>query len=223
MTTRVGVVLSGCGVRDGSEIHEATSILIALDRRGATAICLAPSGPQANVVDHLTGKLGGPSRDILVESARIARGKVGNLAQISADELDALIFPGGFGAVKNLSTFATQGANCKVLPELTRLVTDMHRAGKPIGLACIAPVLAAKILGSAGLKPRLTIGTDPDTAAAINAMGGLHEDAAPTGIVMDMDNHLVSTPCYMNDVGPWVVYQGVEKMVEQVLAMAKLH
>jgi len=223
MAIRVGVILSGCGVRDGSEIHETTSVLIALDRRGATALCLAPSGPQANVVDHVTGKSGGPSRDILVESARIARGKVRNLAQISAGELDALIFPGGFGAVKNLSTFATEGTNCKVLPELTSLVLEMHRAGKPIGLACIAPVLAAKILGTAGLKPRLTIGTDADTAAAINAMGGVHEDAAPTGIVMDMDNHLVSTPCYMNEVGPWIVFQGVEKMVEQVLTMAKVH
>jgi enhancing lycopene biosynthesis protein 2 len=214
----VGVVLGGCGVFDGSEIHEAVSILVALDRRGATIVCAAPNEPHAGVVNHLTKKPDPHPRNVLEESARIARGKVRDLATLKADELDAVVFPGGFGAAKNLSTFATAGADCSVNPQVRRILTEMHAAGKPIGLACIAPVLAAQVLGKN--RPKLTIGTDKGTADAIQSMGGVHVDTDPTGVCVDEGNRLVTTPCYMNDVGPWVVYQGAEKMVEEVLRMA---
>jgi enhancing lycopene biosynthesis protein 2 len=219
MAARVGVVLSGCGVQDGSEIHEAVSILVALDRRGAQVTFLAPNVPQAQVIDHTTGKPTKESRNVLVESARIARGKITDVAKASADDFDALVLPGGFGAAKNLSDFAGKGADCNVQPDVAKLLTAMHRAKKPIGLACIAPVIAARLFGAMNLKPRLTIGTDPDTAAAINAMGGQHHNSAPTDVTIDEDNRLVSTPCYMNDVGPWIVYQGAEKLVEEVLRL----
>jgi enhancing lycopene biosynthesis protein 2 len=215
---KVGVVLSGCGVFDGSEITEAVAILVALDRRGAQIVCLAPNAAQAGVVNHLTKKPDGHARNVMEESARIARGKVTDLAAVRAADLDALIFPGGFGAAKNLSDFASKGANCIVHPEVRRVVEEMHAAGKPIGLACIAPVLAAKILGQHA--PQLTIGTDEGTADAIRSMGGRHVDTEPTGVCVDERNRLVTTPCYMNDVGPWVVYQGAERMVEEVLRMA---
>src|SRR2546430_2845880 len=146
MSAKVGVVLSGCGVIDGSEIQEAVSILIALDRRGAQMICMAPNTNQTEVTNHLTKKPDPHPRNILEESARIARRKIRDLATVKAADLDALVFPGGFGAAKNLSNFASAGANCTVHPEVQRLVSDMHAAKKPIGLACIAPVLAAKIL-----------------------------------------------------------------------------
>ncbi len=215
---KVGVVLSGCGVLDGSEIHEAVSILIALDRRGAEIICMAPNIAQTQVIDHLVKKpVAGQGRNVMEESARIARGKIRDLATVTAGELDALIFPGGFGAAKNLSTFAVQGATCTVNPEVQRLITQMHAARKPIGLTCIAPVLAAKVLGQHA--PQVTIGTDKATAAAIQAMGGRHVDTDETGVCIDEKNRLVTTACYMNEVGPWVVYQGVEKMVERVLGM----
>lgn len=217
---KVGVVLSGCGVFDGSEIHEAVSILVALDKRGAEIVCLAPNVAQAAVVSHMTRKPAQPGRNVLEESARIARGKVKDLATVKATDLDALVFPGGFGAAKNLSDFASRGADCTVNPEVRRLVSDMHAAKKPIGLACIAPVLAARILGSAGKVPQVTIGTDRGTADAIRAMGGTHVDTDPVGVCVDEANRLVTTPCYMNDVGPWVVFQGAEKMVEEVLRMA---
>jgi enhancing lycopene biosynthesis protein 2 len=219
MSARVGVLLSGCGVQDGSEIHEAVSILIALDRRGATTICMAPSIPQATIVNHLTGKPAQGTRNVLEESARIARGKIRDLASVSVDDLDALIFPGGFGVAKNLSDFATKGAECTVQQDVARLIQQMHGAKKPIGLACIAPVLAAKVLGSAGAQPKLTIGSDPHTAAAISAMGAHHHNVGPTEVFIDEENRLVSTPCYMNDVGPWVVFQGAEKLVEEVLRL----
>lgn len=220
MSAKVGVILSGAGVFDGSEIHEAVSILVALDRRGAEIICMAPNIEQTGVTNHLTKKPQTDHRNVLQESARIARGKVRDLATVKAEDLDALVLPGGFGAARNLSDFATKGAKCTVQPDVARLLRDMHLARKPIGLACISPVLAARVLGSAGAKPGLTIGTDPATADAIQHMGGEHHPVAPAEVYIDEANRLVSTPCYMNDVGPWTVFQGAERMVEEVLRLA---
>ena len=221
MAAKVGVVLSGCGVFDGSEIHEAVSILIAIDKRGAQAICMAPDIPQAGVVNHLSQSDDPHPRRVLEESARIARGKIRDLARVTVDELDALVFPGGFGAAKNLSTFATDGANCRVEPGVARLLKEMVHAKKPIGLACIAPVLAARVLGAAGLQPTLSIGTDKATAEAITSMKAKHQNTGPTDVCIDERNRIVTTPCYMNDVGPWTVYQGAQRMVEEVLRMAE--
>jgi enhancing lycopene biosynthesis protein 2 len=221
MSTRVGVVLSGCGVFDGSEIHEAVSILIALDRRGAQAICMAPNIPQAMVVNHLTGKAEVEERRyVLEEAARIARGRIRDLAVVHERDVDGLVFPGGYGAVKNLCSFAGEGVDCLVNPDVERLIREVHAAGKPIGLACIAPVVAAKVLGAIGAAPRLTIGTDRGTADAIEAMGGQHEAAGEISLCIDEKNRLVSTPCYMNNVTPWIVYQGADKMVDALLKMA---
>jgi enhancing lycopene biosynthesis protein 2 len=217
MATRVGVLLSGCGVNDGSEIHEAVSILIALDKRGAQIICMAPNIPQTDTINHLARKPMQPPRNVLEESARIARGKIRDLATVRADELDALVLPGGWGAVKNLCDFAAKGPAATVNEQVKRLMMEMHKAKKPIGLACIAPVIAAKVFGELNLKPKVTIGTDAGTATAINKMGGEHQNTGLTDICVDESNRIVTTPCYMNDVGPWTVYQGVEKMVEEVL------
>jgi len=220
MSVRVGVVLSGCGVFDGSDITEAVSILIALDKHKARIICMAPNTAQSETINHTTKKTDSQSRRVLEEAARIARGNIRDMATVRADELDALVFPGGYGAVKNLSTFATDGPNCKVNEQVERLLREMVKAKKPIGLACIAPVLAARVLGMAGLKPKLTVGTDKGTADAINAMKGEHQNTGEIDICVDQANQLVTTPCYMNNVGPWVVYQGAEKMVDEVLRMA---
>jgi enhancing lycopene biosynthesis protein 2 len=217
----VGVLLSGCGVMDGSEIHEAVCILVALDRRGANIICTAPNIPQVDVINHLARKPDRQQqRNVLEESARIARGNIRDLATVKADDLDALVFPGGYGAAKNLCNFASRGADAQVNESVKRLLIDMHQARKPIGLACIAPVLAAKVFGEMGLTPKVSIGTDPDTASAINKMGGEHHDVGPTDTCVDEQNRIVTTPCYMNDVGPWTVYQGAERMVEEVLRLA---
>ena len=219
MSVRVGVVLSGCGVFDGSEITEAVAILIALDKRKAKIICMAPNIAQSETINHATKKPDSTNRRVLEESARIARSNIRDIAGVRAEELDALIFPGGYGAAKNLSTFATDGPNCKVNEHVERLLREMVKAKKPIGLACIAPVLAARVLGTAGLKPKLTIGTDKPTADAIRSMKAEHQNTGETDICVDEANRLVTTPCYMNNVGPWIVYQGADKMVEEVLRM----
>src|SRR3954467_7998218 len=220
MSARVGVVLSGCGVFDGSEITEAVSILIALDKHRAKIICMAPNIAQSETINHTNKRPNSQPRRVLEEAARIARGNIRDIAGVRAEELDALVFPGGYGAVKNLSTFATDGPNCKVNEHVERLLREMVKAKKPIGLACIAPVLAARVLGTAGLKPKVSIGTDKGTADAVFAMKGEHQNTGETDICVDSVNRLVTTPCYMNSVGPWVVYQGAEKMVDEVLAMA---
>jgi enhancing lycopene biosynthesis protein 2 len=220
MSAKVGVLLSGCGVFDGSEIHEAVSILIALDRRGAQVTCMAPNVQQDEVINHLTNKPEkGQKRNVLEESARIARGKIRDLATVNPNELDALLLPGGFGAAKNLCDFAGRGAEMKVIPQVERLLKEMHAARKPIGFACISPVIAAAVFGRMNSRPRLTIGSDAATAEAINKMGGEHHNVGWTEVQVDEENRLVSTPCYMNDVGPWVVYQGAERMVEEILRM----
>jgi enhancing lycopene biosynthesis protein 2 len=224
MPSRVGVLLSGCGVFDGSEIHEAVSILIALDQAGAKIICMAPNIPQTKTINHLTREPAagsGPARNVLEESARIARGKIVDLATVKADGLDALILPGGFGAVENLSSFARQGPAMQVQPDVARLLREMVQARKPIGLACIASVVAAKVLGEAGLNPKLTVGRDKSTAEAIRSMKATHLETSETDICVDEANRLVTTPCYMNPVGPWIVFQGARKMVEEVLRMAR--
>jgi enhancing lycopene biosynthesis protein 2 len=220
MSARVGVVLSGCGVFDGSEIHEAVSILIALDKRKARIICMAPNIAQSETINHTTKKPDSQSRRVLEEAARIARGNIRDMATVRAEEIDALVFPGGYGAVKNLSTFAADGAACKVNEHVERLLREMVKAKKPVGLTCIAPVLAARVLGMAGLKPKLTLGTDKGTADAVCAMKGEHQNTGETEICVDEVNRLVTTPCYMNNVGPWTVYQGADKMVDEVLRMS---
>lgn len=220
MATKVGVMLSGCGVFDGSEIHEAVSVLIALDKRGAQILCMAPNIPQTGVVNHFTRQAEAQVRRVLDESARIARGNIRDAASVTAEQLDALILPGGFGAAKNLCSFATDGPRCQVNDHVQRLLVEMHKAHKPIGLACIAPVIAARVFGARGLQPTVTIGTDKSTADAVRSMNARHQETDSAGVCIDELNLLVTTPCYMTAAGPYAVFQGADKMVEEVLRLA---
>ena len=220
MKPKVGVVLSGCGVYDGAEIHESVLTLLALDRAGAEAVCLAPDVAQIHVVNHLTGQPAeGETRNVLVEAARIARGKVTSLSGFDPATLDVLVLPGGFGVAKNLCDFASRGADCEVHPEVARVVRAVHAAGKPVGALCIAPVLLAKLLGAE--KPRLTIGSDPGTAAAIGKMGGEHVSCEGGRAVVDKEKRLVTTPAYMLDSSISEVSAGIEKLVAELLEMVR--
>lgn len=218
---RVAVCLSGCGVFDGSEIHEAVLTLLALDQAGAQIVCCAPNVDQAAVTNHLhKSPAAGERRNVLVESARIARGNIRDLAGLRADDVDALIFPGGFGAATNLSTFAQDGAGCRVNPEVERLVKEMLAARKPIGAICIAPAMLARIVGPLAPGARLTIGTDRETATAIERMGATHVSCAVAGIVVDEKHRIVTTPAYMLGKGPAAVFEGIRKLVVEVLRLA---
>jgi len=218
--TKVGVVLSGCGVYDGAEIHEAVLTLLTLDKAKTQIICMAPDIAQLHVINHLKGEESvGESRNVLVEASRIARGDIRDMKDVSADDIDALIFPGGFGAAKNLCDFAIKGTDCTVNMEVERLVKEMHAAKKPIGFICIAPVIAAKVLGEHG--PTLTIGNDEGTAAAIEAMGGTHVNKPVDDIAVCQANKIVSTPAYMLGPGVSDVAAGIEKLVLKVLELSK--
>lgn len=217
---KVGVCLSGCGVFDGSEIHEAVLTMLALDQAGAEIVCCAPNVDQAVVIDHLTQRpASGTSRNVLVESARIARGDVKDLAQVKASQIDALIFPGGFGAARNLCDFAEKGPDCTVDPEVERLAGEMLDAGKPIGAICIAPAMLARIVGGRGMHPRMTIGNDKETAAALEKMGVAHLDCPCESFVVDEAHKIVTTPAYMLGKGPAMVFAGIQKLVQEVLRL----
>ncbi len=214
---QVAVVLSGCGVFDGSEIHEAVLTLLALDRQGAQYACFAPDVPQMHVVDHTTGKPTSGSRNVLVESARIARGKIQDLKAFKADDFDAIVFPGGFGAAKNLSTFAVDGPACTVDADVEAAIKGMRQAGKPIGALCISPAVMAKVLGNVDL----TIGSDAGTAAALELMGATHKKAGHGEVVVDRRARLATTPCYMLDASIAQVADGADNVVRAVLEMAR--
>lgn len=210
------MILSGCGVYDGAEIHESVITLLRLDQRGAQVQCFAPNIAQLHVINHLTGEEMPESRNVLVESARIARGKIKDLREASVEDFDALIVPGGFGAAKNLSNFAVEGAGCTVQPEVLALAEAFAEAGKPVGLICISPALAAKIYGP-GVT--CTIGNDAETAAAMNKMGATHADCAVGDIVEDKARKLVSTPAYMLAQSISEAASGINKLVDRVLEL----
>lgn len=214
----VGVLLSGCGVFDGAEIHESVLTLLALDEKKANILCCAPN-VDFDVIDHTTQQPTGEKRNVLKEAARISRGNIRDVAGVKAAELDALILPGGFGAAKNLSNFAVKGAACTANPDVARLVGDCLAAKKPVGAICIAPGTLARIAQERGIAAKLTIGNDAGTAQAITAMGCTHENRPVTDITVDTDHKIVSTPAYMLGQGPAEVSVGIRKLVNQVLAM----
>jgi enhancing lycopene biosynthesis protein 2 len=220
MKKKIGVVLSGCGVYDGAEIHEAVITLLAIDRAGAEAVCMAPDVDQMHVINHLTGEeMQGETRNVLVEAARIVRGNIVDIATVKADDIDALFFPGGFGAAKNLCNFAVKGENCDVHPEVMRLVKEFAQKQKPQGVACIAPALFAKIYEGESQHPTLTIGNDRDISEKIEKMGSHHQDCAVLDIVVDKENKIVSTPAYMLGQSISEVAEGIEKSVKELVRM----
>lgn len=216
---KAAVILSGCGHLDGAEIREAVFSLLYLEQSGAETQIFAPDIMQMNTVNHITGEPVEVNRNVLTEAARIARGKVSPLADAKASEFDLLVMPGGFGAAKNLSDFASKGAEANVLPELQALIRDFHAQQKPIVAICIAPaVLAAALRDKA---PTVTIGSDAGVAGAIEALGGKHQNCATNECVTDERNRLVTTPAYMSDVPIVEVAQGIEKAVKQGLKLSQ--
>jgi enhancing lycopene biosynthesis protein 2 len=216
---KIGVLLSGCGVMDGSEIHEATLTLYFLDKQDAEIVCMAPNKDQFDVVDHVAGSPTAEKRNVLLEAARIARGKILDLKNVKADNIDAIIIPGGFGAAKNLCTFAKDGPECKVDEDVAQLLKDMHQKGKPIGALCIAPAVIAGLFGPE-LAPEITIGSDSGTAASLEKMGAKHQNAKVNEIVVDSRNGIVTTPCYMLAQSIKEVGEGAEKLVAKIMEMA---
>ena len=221
MQKKIGVVLSGCGVYDGSEIHESVIVLLAIDRNGAQAVCMAPNVDQMHVVNHLTGEeVAGESRNVLVEAARIARGEIKDISTIKVDDLDALVFPGGFGAAKNLCTMAIKGEDAEVHPEVMRLVKEFRNKQKPQAAVCIAPAMYAKIFEGDVAPPTLTIGNDKEWGQKIENLGSKHQDCTVQNIVTDKKNKIITSPAYMLGKTISEVAEGIEKAVKELIEMA---
>lgn len=212
---KIAVILSGCGVSDGSEIHEATLTLYAIDKNGAEYQIFAPDIQQHDVVNHLTGKIMNESRNVLVEAARIARGNILALDKFNAKKFDAIIFPGGSGVAKNLSTYAFDGVNCKVNNLVANAIKSMVKLNKPIGALCISPVIIAKVLGDV----ELTIGQDAHTANDVTQMGATHKNTNNGEVVVDNKHKIVTNPCYMLNASIAQVGEGADNVVKTILEL----
>lgn len=219
MKKKIGVLLSGCGHRDGGEVHESTLTLLAIDEAGMEADCFAPRGPQVFVRDHFTGEETDGTRDIFIESARIARGKIRDIATVTAADFGALVIPGGQGAALNLSTFLIDGPECKVNSEVERLITDCVKNKKPIGAICIAPATVAKVLQNIGVNATLTLGKDPEMLSKLEAMGQTSKECTTTECIVDMTNKIVSTPAYISAKSIGEVKTGINKLMAVIIEM----
>lgn len=216
---KIAIVLSGCGHMDGSEITEAVSTLVGVSQAGGQYQCFAPD-IQIEPMNHVSkSPASGEKRNPMIEAARIARGNIDSISKLQAKDFDAVIFPGGYGAAKVLSTWATQGAGSQPLPEVRRVIEDFHKSGKPIGAICIAPTLVALTLGKE--KPTLTIGDDPETAQEIAKTGAVHENCPVDDFVTDREHKIVTTPAYMyGSARPDEVFKGIAGLCKEVVEMA---
>ena len=212
---KFAVVLSGCGVFDGAEIHEATLSLLAIAKKGCKYEVFAPDTNQHHVINHFNGEEMDETRNVLVEAARIARGSIHDLKEFNPDDFDGLLFPGGFGAAKNLSTWAFEGADAMVLPEVEDAITGMVHVNKPVGALCISPVILAKVLGTV----TLTIGDDAGTAEAMESIGATHVHTTHGEVVVDTDHKVVTTPCYMLDATIDQIAEGADKVVDKMIEL----
>ena len=216
---KVGVLLSGCGVNDGAEIHESVLTMLFLDKAGVEMILMAPNIDQMHVINHYTGQEMEDYRNVLVESSRIARGEIKDMAEVSGNDLDALIIPGGFGVAKNLCDYAMAGPECSVNPDVYRLIVELRLMNKPIGAICIAPVMMAKILGEQEESANMTIGYDETTSTDIISMGSKHIDCPATEMIIDEDKKIVTTPAYMEANSIKEAADGIEQLIKKVLSM----
>lgn len=222
---KIGVLLSGCGVYDGSEIQETVSVLIALDELGAEAVCLAPDIQQHHVMNHLKGEEMEPPRNVLTESARIARGDIHSLAEIKSADLDGLVIPGGFGAAKNLCTWAFDGPEANIDPQVATLIHELVHQEKPIAALCVAPVVVAKALEATGLTVTMTLGTPEGKSPydisgfhkGIESIGATAVNCEPGDIAIDEIHRIITSPCYMMEARPAEILQGVRKACAQLL------
>ena len=217
MNKKIAVILSGCGVYDGSEIYESVLTLLRLDQNGADYQCFAPDDDQHHVVNHLSGEEVEDSRNMLVEAARLARGEIKPLGELDAGEFNGVIIPGGFGAAKNLCDFALKGKDVTVREDVKAAVQGFKAAEKPVGLMCIAPVMSAKLFGEG---VHCTIGNDAETASALKATGAVHKACSVHEVVVDRDHKLVTTPAYMLAGSISEAASGIFRLVDTVLEMS---
>lgn len=213
---KFAIVLAGCGVYDGAEIHEATMTMLAADRNGCDYQLFAPNIMQHHVINHMTGEVMDESRNVLVEAARIARGNIKPLTEYKVSDFDALIFPGGFGVAKNLCSYAFEGTDMRIDKVVDKAVKETHEKGKPIGALCISPIMIAALIPGA----EVTLGSDKQYDGEVAKLGGRNKTTGNRQLVVDMKNRIVSTPCYMNDARISDIADGAELLVKEIIKLA---
>jgi enhancing lycopene biosynthesis protein 2 len=212
---KFAIVLSGCGVYDGAEIHESTLTMLAVDKNGCEYEIFAPNIQQHHVINHLTGEVMDESRNVLIEAARIARGRIKALTEYRPENFDGIIFPGGFGVAKNLSSYAVDGTDMRIDKIVARAVKETHAAGKPIGALCISPVMIAALIPGV----EVTLGSDPKYNAEMETLGSKNKTTGNRKIVTDEKNKVVSTPCYMNNATISDIAEGADMLVKAIIAL----
>ncbi len=226
---KIAVLLSGCGVYDGAEIHESVLTLLALDKLGAEVICTAPNLSQHHVVNHLDGSEQAETRNVLVEAARIARGNIKALNELDLAEIDAVVMPGGFGVAKNFSQWAFQGPDGDIAEEIKQFIVSVVKAKKPLAALCMSPAVVAKALQDSGVSVSLTVGTTAaDSPYDIQAISdglqatGAHAVMAPVNeIVVDKTHRIISSPCYMMSASIAQVQQGIEQACQALVDLVR--
>ncbi len=224
---KIAVLLAGCGVYDGSEIHEATFALLAIAQNGAEYQCFAPDNDQYHVINHLNGQETSERRNVLVESARIARGNVKSIDELNAFHFDALVIPGGFGAAKNLNQWAINGPDGDIDTLVQIAIRAFVDSGKPVCGLCMGPTVIAKALQGSGISVSLTVGTttepSPYDIAAISrgmqSLGVKPEMKSKKEITIDSDNRIVSAPCYMMEATIDEVYLNVKQAIDATIVL----
>jgi len=213
---RFAVILAGCGNKDGAEIHESVLTLLSIDRAGHQYQCFAPDVPQARVLNFLTNEELKEKRNVLLESARIARSKIKPLTDFSQENFDILVMPGGSGVAFNLCTFGLDGDRMTVLPQVESSIRAMHKAGKPIGALCISPVIIAHVLKNVNV----TFGKDEKINAMFQKSGTKTTNTDARSIVIDHEQKIVTTPCYMLDARISEVSEGIDKLIQELIKMS---
>ena len=217
MGQKIAVVLSGCGFKDGAEVTEAVSSLIALGQQGLDYKCFAPE-LKVRAVNHIDDSAQA-ERCLRQEATRITRVEAQPLSQLEAQNFAALVLPGGFGVAKHLCNFAQEGAKASVQPTIKNIIEQFYKAEKPILALCIAPALVACVLGSKGVA--LTIGRDTATAEQIQATGARHIECDVNDFVSDREHRIISSPAYMyGEARPAQVFEGIQKAVQELAGMA---
>ncbi|MDP5099187.1 MAG: isoprenoid biosynthesis glyoxalase ElbB [Crocinitomicaceae bacterium] len=222
---KIGVLLSGCGVYDGAEIQEAVLTMLAIEEKGAEVICISLDQPQYHVVNHLNGEVMNEQRNILIEAARIARGKIHEISTIAPADIDALVIPGGFGSAKNFTKWAFSGPEGDIDPKVKLLIVNMVNVGKPIAALCVSPVVVAKALQGSAITANMTIGSNAESSpydinsfsAGLKATGVQVDMKTITEIEIDKKNKIISAPCYMMDASLLEVRQNIAMAIEALI------
>jgi len=224
---KIGILLSGCGVNDGSEIQEAVLTMLAIKEAGHDYQCISVDKNQHHVTNHVTGKEMKESRNMLVESARIARGDIKNINEIDGFDIDGLVIPGGFGSAINFTTWGLSGPDSEILPEVKLFLVNLINVGKPICALCVSPVVVAKALEGSDIHPSLTLGTDKEKSpydinsfhSGIEKTGAIAETKSIREITIDKKNRIVSAPCYMMDATIVEIRDNIKQAVEAMISL----